>query len=75
MRDTLFYAFVALGLVLYLIWSHIYLYRRGRADGCAEAKYDYELGRKHGRLDADNWWINAEQEVDQARVKIWREGK
>jgi hypothetical protein len=26
-----------------------------------------------GHREADNWWVRAESEIDQARVKIWRE--
>jgi hypothetical protein len=28
-----------------------------------------------GHREADNWWVRAESEIDQARVKIWREEK
>jgi hypothetical protein len=37
-------------------------YKSGVKDGYAK-----------GRLDADNWWIGAESEADQARRQIWRE--
>jgi hypothetical protein len=30
-------------------------------------------GYERGRVDADNWWLGVEQQVDQARQKIWKE--
>jgi hypothetical protein len=49
------------GVVLlfgYLAWSHLEFYKRGYAKG---------------REDAEKWWIGLEEEVDQERVKIWRD--
>lgn len=37
-------------------------YRRGFQDG-----------HKAGLKDEENWWLNAEAQIDQARQKIWRE--
>lgn len=36
-------------------------------------KRGWDAGYKLGRVDADNWWLDAEQSVDQARQKMWRE--
>jgi len=69
---TLGYAALAILLLLFSVCSHLCLYKLGYADGKDKG---FEKGVELGRKDADNWWINAEQEVDQARVKIWREGK
>ena len=33
----------------------------------------HEQGYNDGRKEADNWWISAEWEVDEARKQIWRE--
>jgi hypothetical protein len=41
-------------------------YRRGRKDGD-------QVGYERGRVDADNWWLDVEQQIDQARQRIWRE--
>jgi hypothetical protein len=46
------------GVLLFSVWSHLELYKRGYAKG---------------RKDADNWWIGAEAGVDKTREKIWRE--
>jgi hypothetical protein len=46
---------------------------------CQNVSYQrgFEAGRSEGyavgRVDADNWWLDAEQSVDQARQNIWRE--
>ena len=67
---TLGYAALALLVLLYSVASHLWLYKLGYGKGKDKG---FEKGVELGRKDADNWWINAEQEVDQARVKIWRE--
>jgi len=41
-------------------------YRLGHQKGFAD-------GHKAGKIDADNWWITTELQVDQERQKIWRE--
>lgn len=46
--------------LLVVIGSGFYI--RGFARG-------YEVGRR----EADNWWIAADQQADQARQSIWRE--
>jgi hypothetical protein len=56
-----FYCVVVVAVLL-LSFRTDYEYRRGVRDG-------YKLGRG----DADNWWLRAEQDVDQARKIIWRE--
>jgi hypothetical protein len=38
---------------------------------CYKLGSDY--GYKGGRIEANNWWIRAEEQTDQARKKIWRE--
>lgn len=44
---------------------------------CLFGLFCYSLGSKYGyqrgRIEADNWWLRAEQDADQARKKIWRE--
>lgn len=49
-------------------------YRRGFHEG---QKGAFEAGREAGREEAqrkaDEWWLNAEAQIDQARQKIWRE--
>ena len=42
-------------------------YHYGQQDG-------YDTGLKDGKVSADNWWIRAEEQTDQERVKIWKEG-
>ena len=45
-----------------------------RSSACkAGHREGYKSGYTQGRKDADNWWVGVESEVDQARVKIWRE--
>lgn len=52
-----------LAIIVWLcLWFHKRGFKRGRDDG-------YKLGR----VDADNWWLDVEQQVDQARQKMWRE--
>lgn len=46
------------------LWFH----KRGREQG-------QFLGYWRGRADADNWWLDVEQEVDQTRQKMWKEPK
>jgi hypothetical protein len=41
-------------------------YRAGKQDG-------YDSGYEQGRLVADNWWIRADDQVEETREKIWRE--
>lgn len=53
---------VGFACVRVLQWA----YKEGRKKG-------FEEGRERGRREGDNWWIRAESEVDEARVKIWRE--
>lgn len=73
--------FVALFLgVTCIIWtvaSCLYFHERGYRRGSKAGDHDheeaYQRGYDHGHLDADNWWLNAEQQVDQARQKIWKE--
>lgn len=55
---TLGYIGLVLVLLIIFVWSHCELYKHG-----------YQKGRE----DAHNWWLEAEQEVDRERVKIWRE--
>ena len=33
----------------------------------------YKEGYEAGRNSADEWWFNAEKEVDRERQKMWRE--
>ena len=49
-----------------LVAFHNWAYKAGIKKGYAKG---YELGRR----EADNWWVRAESEIDQARAKIWRE--
>ncbi len=51
-----------LALAAFLVWS----YKAGERIG-------YGKGYDEGRVVADNWWMRAESEADEARVKIWRE--
>jgi hypothetical protein len=44
---------------------------RGRQQGWKDG---YEEGLKDGRIHADNWWIRAEEQTDEARMKMWKEG-
>jgi hypothetical protein len=46
-------------------------WKRGRKYGW---KAGYEEGLKDGKIDADNWWIRAEEQTDEARMKMWKEG-
>jgi hypothetical protein len=45
-------------------------YRNGLKSGQEEA---YRAGYEAGKTSADNWWIEAEQQVSEARQKIWME--
>jgi hypothetical protein len=65
--SLIFGASACLGLaMLLLVAFHNWAYKAGQAKG-------YTSGYEQGRLTADNWWIRAETEIDQARQKIWRE--
>ena len=55
---TLGYVAFFLGLLIFSVLTHLEAYNRG-----------YEKARK----DADDWWLDMEEEVDQERVKIWRD--
>jgi len=48
-------------------WGWLKGYQKGWSEGREEAADNC------AKLEADNWWINAELQVDQERVKIWRE--
>lgn len=49
---------LALALLGLSVWSHLEAYNRG-----------YEKARK----EADDWWLDMEEEVERERVKIWRD--
>ena len=51
-----------LALGVFYRWTYKAAFRTG-----------YQGGYEQGRKVADNWWSQAESEVDAARVKIWRE--
>lgn len=59
--------------VLLIVVVCLAFHRRGYEKGLQQADIDEEAAYHRGRLDADNWWIRADAEVDQARQKIWRE--
>jgi hypothetical protein len=60
---NIFLGLLALGLLLLLLIGFRDLgYKSGFNEG-------YQQGRK----DADDWWVGAEQQADQARQTIWRE--
>jgi len=52
--------------VLVCLWFHERGYQRGKKAGRDE-------GYAVGRIDADNWWLDVEQQVDRVQQKIWRE--
>lgn len=33
----------------------------------------WDEGYKLGRIDADNWWLEAQRESNQVRQEIWKE--
>jgi len=57
-------------IVLIALGFHEWGYRKGLKAGKDEG---YKSGVESGRKDADNWWIEAETQVDRERQKIWRE--
>jgi len=69
---TTVWTFVAIAVVLFLCGLLLDLgYRLGRQDGYDQGVRD---GFKEGQVDKDqSWWDRAEAEIDEARVKIWRE--
>jgi hypothetical protein len=71
------------GLTIFLVvWDVAMLlgfrawgYKRGHREGSDDGyKRGYEKGLSQGRIVADNWWMNVEQQVDYERLKIWKEG-
>jgi len=62
-------ALLGLSALVNLVCREV-LYKRGFRDGRVEG---FDAGYRVGRIDADNWWLDAEQQVDRARQKIWRE--
>lgn len=45
-------------------------YRRGHQAGFEKG---FEAGKLRGELCENDWWLEAEKDVDQARQQIWRE--
>jgi hypothetical protein len=60
-----FLALLLLSVLVSLVCQNV-IYKRGFEAGRSE-------GYRLGRVDADNWWLDVEQSVDQARQRIWRE--
>ena len=65
----------SLGLcMLALVAFHNWAYKAGVKAGEAKGEVKgYGAGFAQGKKAGDDWWIQAESEVDAARVKIWRE--
>jgi hypothetical protein len=68
---------LAVACLISVMASCLYFHKRGYRLGSQAGDHDheeaYQRGYDHGHLDADNWWLNAEQQVDQARQQIWKE--
>ena len=54
------------GIALLALYFRQWGYKAGFRDGA-------EKGFESGRKSEENWWLNADAEVDRERVKIWRE--
>lgn len=54
---------LGIALAILAVW---YGYWIGAKDG-------WKQGRDEGRKQSDNWWIGAEQQVEEVRKEIWRE--
>jgi len=63
---TLLTLLSALAIHRYARWCFRKGYSAGKKDGMKD-------GYSIGRIDADNWWLGVEREVDRERVKMWRD--
>jgi hypothetical protein len=61
---------LSVAIAIFLVATHLSFHRWGYRKGQRDS---FEAGYLAGRKDIDNWWMKAEAEVDEVRVKIWRE--